>query len=78
MILVMFNLMENVVKYFLKFVDIEVSLEEILDVLIFWFVDQGYGILDKEKLQVFGKFYWIGNEDMCKIKGIGLGLYIVQ
>ncbi|WP_421948106.1 sensor histidine kinase [Phaeodactylibacter xiamenensis] len=75
---VMLNLMENAVKYSPKPADIEVSLEETPDALILRFADQGHGIPDKEKPQVFGKFYRIGNEDTRKTKGTGLGLYIVQ
>jgi signal transduction histidine kinase len=75
---VMLNLMENAVKYSPKPADIEVSLEEMPDALILRFADQGHGIPDKEKPQVFGKFYRIGNEDTRKTKGTGLGLYIVQ
>jgi signal transduction histidine kinase len=75
---VMLNLMENAVKYSTAPADIEVSLEETDQALILRFADQGNGITDKEKPQVFGKFYRIGNEDTRKTKGTGLGLYIVQ
>lgn len=75
---VMLNLMENAVKYSPKPADIEVSLEETAESLILRFADLGNGIPDKEKPQVFGKFYRIGNEDTRKTKGTGLGLYIVQ
>ncbi|MEL6866998.1 MAG: HAMP domain-containing sensor histidine kinase, partial [Bacteroidota bacterium] len=40
--------------------------------------DKGMGIPDKEKKQVFSRFYRVGNEDTRKTKGTGLGLYIVQ
>ena len=75
---VMLNLMENAVKYSSQTPDIEVSLEQTKDGLILKFVDQGIGIPDSEKPQVFGKFYRIGNEDTRKTKGTGLGLYIVH
>ena len=40
--------------------------------------DQGVGIPEKEKKQIFRKFYRVGNEDTRTAKGTGLGLYIVD
>ncbi|MBP7185052.1 MAG: ATP-binding protein, partial [Saprospiraceae bacterium] len=40
--------------------------------------DNGIGIPDAEKSNVFTKFYRVGNEDTRNTKGTGLGLYIVK
>ena len=40
--------------------------------------DNGIGIPEREKKQVFEKFYRVGNEDTRSTKGTGLGLYIVN
>ena len=38
--------------------------------------DEGNGIPDEEKKEVFRKFYRIGNEETRRTQGTGLGLYI--
>ena len=40
--------------------------------------DEGVGILASEKSTIFQKFYRVGNEDVRKTKGTGLGLFIVK
>ncbi len=40
--------------------------------------DEGDGIPDSEKEKVFERFYRIGNEDVRKTKGTGIGLYLVK
>ena len=40
--------------------------------------DEGVGISDEEKKNIFKKFYRTGNEETRKTKGTGLGLYIVK
>ena len=40
--------------------------------------DQGPGITAEEKLQVFKKFYRVGNEISRSQKGSGLGLFITS
>lgn len=40
--------------------------------------DEGIGIVFVDCKKVFEKFYWVGNEDIWIIKGIGLGLFIVK
>ena len=40
--------------------------------------DEGAGIPDSEKKNVFNKFYRIGNEESRKTKGTGLGLYLTN
>ena len=40
--------------------------------------DLGPGIIDTEKSKVFDRFYRIGNEEVRKTKGTGIGLYLVK
>lgn len=72
------NLLENAIKYSPDNQQIEVRLMQCNGRLRFEVADQGVGIPDKEKAQIFEKFYRVGNEDTRKTKGTGLGLYIVE
>ncbi len=72
------NLLENAVKYSADTQQIDVSLEQKNGHIRFAVADQGIGIPDKEKTQIFEKFYRVGSEDTRKTKGTGLGLYIVE
>jgi signal transduction histidine kinase len=40
--------------------------------------DEGQGIPDEEKKNVFEKFYRIGSEQTRKTQGTGLGLYLCR
>ena len=40
--------------------------------------DEGPGISELEKKNVFKKFYRVGNEETRKTKGTGLGLYLCK
>lgn len=72
------NLVENAVKYSKQGSEIEITLQNKNDHIILSVADQGPGISDEEKQNVFGRFYRIGNEETRTTKGTGLGLYIVQ
>lgn len=72
------NLLENAVKYSLENPIIEVRLSQEDQKIRLEVADQGIGISDKEKKNIFEKFYRVGNEDTRKTKGTGLGLYIVS
>ena len=50
----------------------------IRDRIIIKVSDQGIGISDDEKSQVWRKFYRVGHEETRETKGTGLGLWIVQ
>lgn len=75
---VAYNLLENAVKYSPGASEIEVVLSRNGERIYWEVADQGVGIPDKEKQQVFERFYRVGNEDTRKTKGTGLGLYIVD
>lgn len=40
--------------------------------------DQGSGISNLEKPKIFDRFYRVGNEEVRKTKGTGIGLYLVK
>ncbi|WP_299883855.1 HAMP domain-containing sensor histidine kinase [uncultured Lacinutrix sp.] len=68
------NILENAVKYSGDEVIINCEVKSI-NTLKISIQDNGIGILDKEKKQVFDKFYRAGNKEIHNVKGLGLGLY---
>lgn len=72
------NLLENAVKYSPKgaLIEFYAAIED--GKCRVRIADQGVGIPDQEKQQVFEKFYRVGNEDTRNSTGTGLGLYIVS
>jgi signal transduction histidine kinase len=72
------NLLENARKYSFDEVKINVMLAQKDGKALLSFADQGIGIADVEKKNIFEKFYRVGNENTRKAKGTGLGLYIVN
>jgi two-component system, OmpR family, sensor histidine kinase CiaH len=72
------NLIENALKYSPKDKPIGVALENINGNVVLQIIDEGAGIADEEKLDVFKKFYRTGNEATRRAKGTGLGLYLTQ
>ncbi len=75
------NLLENAIKYSgnggKAHIETHLSLQEDGQIKL-EIKDQGVGIPEKEKKQIFQKFYRVGNEDTRTAKGTGLGLYIVD
>jgi two-component system phosphate regulon sensor histidine kinase PhoR len=71
------NLVENALKYSPAKSTIRVKLFEEGRKVQFSVADEGVGIPEKERSKIFKKFYRVGNEDMRRTKGTGLGLYIV-
>ncbi len=72
------NLLENAHKYSDKQAPITCRLELVSDKVIFQVIDEGIGIADEEKKNIFEKFYRIGNEQTRKTQGTGLGLYLCK
>ena len=72
------NLLENANKYSPKDKAIFVELSEENGTIQLNVKDQGCGIEDEEKKNVFEKFYRIGNEQTRTAKGTGLGLYLCK
>jgi two-component system, OmpR family, sensor histidine kinase CiaH len=72
------NLLENANKYSPKDKAILVELSEKNNTIQLNVKDEGCGIEDREKKNVFEKFYRIGNEQTRTAKGTGLGLYLCK
>lgn len=72
------NLLENAAKYTPEGGVVTIHLNQEFKALFLEVRDQGQGLPDNEKKQVFNKFYRVGNEETRNTKGTGLGLYIVK
>jgi signal transduction histidine kinase len=72
------NLLENAVKYSPKETTIFFSVAKKHTEAILQVKDEGPGIADEEKKKVFERFYRIGNEQVRKTTGTGLGLYLCK
>lgn len=73
------NLLENAAKYSAEPATITTTLQRGGATELVWEVaDNGIGIADKYKAQVFQKFFRVGSEDTRRTKGTGLGLFIVK
>jgi len=75
---IILNLFENAVKYSPENSTITIGLKKQNENVILSVADEGVGILASEKSTIFQKFYRVGNEDVRKTKGTGLGLFIVK
>jgi len=75
---IIINLLENAVKYSPKESVITIKLKNESNQIKLSVIDEGQGISDIEKKNIFKKFYRVGNEETRSAKGTGLGLYIVQ
>ena len=76
--LLLSNLLENANKYSSREKPITLKLFEKNDIIELNIIDEGSGIEDGEKKNVFRKFYRPGNEQTRKTKGTGLGLYLCK
>lgn len=75
---ILLNLIENAAKYAGEQPMIKVILKKREQRVFLSVSDQGLGIPDEEKQNIFKKFYRIGSEETRRSKGTGLGLYIVR
>jgi len=72
------NLIENAVKYSGPCAEVAVDLNTVNGHPFLKVADKGPGIPDHEKMLIFDKFYRVGDENVRKAKGTGLGLFIVK
>jgi signal transduction histidine kinase len=72
------NLLENAYKYSPKGKTVCIRLKRGATNALLQVQDEGPGIPDVEKKKVFQKFYRIGNEEVRKTKGTGLGLHLCR
>ena len=70
------NLLENAIKYSDKNKTITTVLKQDNNTVILQVIDEGPGVPDAEKTQIFLKFYRVGNEATRRKQGTGLGLYL--
>jgi len=71
------NLVENAIKYSEDNIMVEIYASKRDHQIEFGVLDNGIGISKENKLNVFNKFYRVGNEEVRTQKGTGLGLFIV-
>lgn len=76
--LLLSNLLENANKYSPKDKPVTLDLSEKDGAVFLQVKDEGTGISQEEKKNVFKKFYRVGNEQTRKTKGTGLGLYLCR
>jgi two-component system phosphate regulon sensor histidine kinase PhoR len=75
---VVYNLMDNALKYSKETPEIEVQLKEISNELLLIVKDHGIGISSEYRKKVFEKFFRVPTGDVHNIKGYGLGLSYVE
>ena len=72
------NLLENAIKYSPKETCVNANLDKIDKGIQLQISDEGMGIPEEERKNIFKKFYRIGNEATRKAQGTGLGLYLCR
>ena len=72
------NLLENAIKYSAKETPVSCILQNENGAIQLSIIDEGIGIPENEKKNIFNKFYRIGNEATRKTQGTGLGLYLCR
>jgi signal transduction histidine kinase len=72
------NLVENAVKYTPEGGHVDVALDLDSGSLIFTVKDDGYGIGSEDQKKLFGRNVRIYRKEWKRVKGTGLGLFIVK
>jgi two-component system sensor histidine kinase SenX3 len=73
------NVIENAIKYSMGNIDIEVRIEAPDEKRVRLSVrDQGVGIPKGELTRIFKRFYRVRSRSVTRVKGTGLGLFIVR
>ena len=75
---ILFNLVDNAVKYSGFSPKIEIMINEINQQLSIQIKDNGCGIPTKDLPFVFDKFYRVSRQDIKNIEGFGIGLSYVK
>ena len=74
---VVYNLLDNALKYSKENPKIEILLQEFPDEIMLLIKDNGVGISQEYKSKIFDKFFRVPTGDLHNIKGYGLGLSYV-
>lgn len=72
------NLLDNAIKYSPKEKPITCMLKQQNSKIELQVIDEGPGIPNEEKKNIFKKFYRVGDETTRKTQGTGLGLYLCK
>lgn len=75
---IMYNLLDNSIKYCEKRALIEISLEQKPKGLLLRIKDNGIGIAQRDLKHIFEKFYRVHEEKKKPVPGFGLGLFYVH
>jgi two-component system phosphate regulon sensor histidine kinase PhoR len=75
---VIFNLVDNAIKYGQENPEITITTEKKKDRAILSVADNGVGIAREDQPKVFEKFYRVSTGNVHDVKGFGLGLNYVQ
>jgi two-component system phosphate regulon sensor histidine kinase PhoR len=75
---VVYNLLDNALKYNDKAPNIKVSTQTSHNHLIIDFKDNGIGISSYNRKMIFDKFYRVPTGNLHNVKGFGLGLFYVK
>ncbi len=72
------NLIDNAIKYSAERFHLTIRMSCTAQKFFLEFTDQGIGLPEKERKNVFNKFYRVSDPNIPNVKGTGLGLYLVQ
>ncbi|MFT6806917.1 MAG: signal transduction histidine kinase [Saprospiraceae bacterium] len=75
---VVYNLLDNAVKYSPLDPVIEIALREDSEVVLLSVLDNGVGVSKDYQSKVFNRFFRVPSEDRHNVKGHGLGLHYVK
>ena len=75
---VLYNLLDNALKYSDKQAEISVSTYEQAHQLFLSIADNGIGIAKEHRKKIFNKFFRVPTGNVHNVKGFGLGLFYIQ